>query len=436
MAHEPGPTVSLAAATPQTVVADVRSAPNVRKTVFVARQPIFDAAKDLYGYELLFRSGLDNVYDALHSDTSTLDVIANSLLVIGLDELAGGRRVFINFTRNLLVKGVADLLPADRVALEIEKACEPDEDVLAACERLKSLGYVLALDAFTRDDPRRPLLPFADIVKVDFLTALGRERSQIIRSLAGTPVQALAERVETVAAFDEAAACGYTFFQGYFFSKPIIRSGSRLAACKLNHLRMLDQINRPELSYDELEAIIKHDVALVYSLLKFINSAWFGLRYPITSIKHALILLGPKEVGKWYALVALRLMASDKPHELLLRCMTRAKMAEALAPACGLKGEAPQLFLVGLFSVIDALLDAPMADVLAHLPLDDRIKAALLGEPCPYRSVHDTLLAYEQGDWATFSACARALNLDESLVADAYTQSLRWSHEAFTLGAF
>jgi EAL and modified HD-GYP domain-containing signal transduction protein len=403
-------------------------------SVFVARQPIFDRTKNVFGYELLFRSGTENRYDpSADADASTLDVIASSFLVIGLDELTGGKRGFINFTRNLLLGDVVDLLPPEFVAVEILENIAPDEEVLAACRRLKEAGYLLALDDFVTATAGSPLLEMADIVKVDFMGTSPEERKRLGQDLVARGIKALAEKVETVEDFDAAAACGYSYFQGYFFSKPIIKSGNRIAGNKLSYLRMLREINRPELSYDQLEEAIKQDVALTYNLLRFINSAWFGLRYKISSIKHALVLLGSKEIRKWFALVALRNMSTDKPNELLLRSMTRAKMAEAMAPMVGLAKHGPELFLTGMFSVIDALLDAPLPEVMEKLPLDEQVKAALLGQASPYKPVFDLVMAYEKGDWEAFSRQAAQLHLDERLVPQVFSESLKWANEAFSL---
>jgi EAL and modified HD-GYP domain-containing signal transduction protein len=409
------------------------SVQSVGTSAFVARQPIFDRAKNVFAYELLARRGPENRCDATDPDGATLDVIAGAFLTIGLDELTGGKRGFINFTRKLLLEDVAALLPSDRVGIEIVENIEPDEEVLTACRALKAAGYLLALDDFVTAMDGSPFLDLADIVKVDFLGTTPEERKKIAQDLAARGIQALAEKVETAEIFDEAVAAGYSYFQGYFFAKPDVRSTNRISGNKLSHLRMLNEVNRPELSYDQLEGVIKQDVALTYNILRFINSAWFGLRYRITSIKHALVLLGPKEIRKWFALVTLRQMGSDKPNELLVRSMTRAKMGELIAPLVGLDSRAPELFLMGMFTVIDALLDTPMQDLMPKLPLDDQIKAALLGQPNLYKDVCDIITLYERGEWDEFLRRAAELHMDASRLPQIYADSLKWAYEAFSL---
>jgi len=398
--------------------------------VFVARQPIFHRAKNVHGYELLFRSGRENRYDGTDDDACTLDVIATSFSAIGLDELTAGQRGFINFTRSLLLQDIADLLPPDQVTVEVLENIEADDDVVAACKRLKDGGYTLALDDFVLVDPNHRLLELADIVKIDFAATPSEERKRVAEFLNGRKIRALAEKVETDEEFQEAEASGYTYFQGYFFAKPTIHEGKDVSANNLARLRLLEQMNRPEISVEEIEGIIKQDVALTYKLLRFINSAWFGLRHKISSIRHALVWLGPKEVRKWFALVSLRDMGTDKPNELFLRAMTRAKMGESIAPASAMREQASELFLMGMFSLMDAILDMPMSEVLTKLPLDDQIKTALLGGSCPFRWVHDLIGAYERGNWDTFSEHANQLHLDENVVPPIFNESIRWANQA------
>jgi len=402
----------------------------VSTSVFVARQPIFHRAKNVHGYELLFRSGRENRFDGTDGDACTLDVIANSFATIGLDVLTAGHRGFINFTRNLLLQDVASLLPPDQVTVEVLENIEADDEVTAACRRLKDAGYALALDDFVLTDPNHPLLDLADIVKIDFMATPQEEQKRVADFLNGRKIKALAEKVETDEDFRRAEEDGYTYFQGYFFARPSIHEGKEVSASKLARLRLLEQVNRPEIAVDDVEEIISQDVALTYKLLRFINSAWFGLRHKISSIRHALVWLGPKEVRKWFALVSLRDMGTDKPNELFLQALTRAKMAEGIAPAARMQEDAPELFLMGMFSLMDAVLDMPMSQVLTKLPLDEQIKTALLGGSCPFRWVYDLIAAYERGNWEGFAGQAAHLKLDEDVVPPVFNESITWANQA------
>ena len=401
--------------------------------VFVARQPIFDRNQKVFAYELLFRSGMGNAYDGTNADASTLDVIANSFVEIGLDELTGGKRAFINFTRNLLLHEITDLLPKDLVTVEILEDVEPDEDVLSACRQLKDAGYVMALDDFVLADAGSPFLDLADIVKVDFMGTTPEQRKSLSADLVRRGIKPLAEKVETVEEFQEALDAGYEYFQGYFFSKPVIHSSKKLSANRLSQIRMLKEVNSPELSYEDLDGTISQDVALSYKLLRYMNSAWFGLRCPIDSIKRALVQMGPKEIRKWFALVTLRDMGSDKPDVLLLTGMTRAKMSETVGTMASMERNGSELFLMGMFSIIDGLLDTPMAEILEKLPLDEKISSALLGRECPFGTVYNAITSYEKGAWDTFAQHAAVLKIDENRVPEAFNASLKWAQQALSV---
>ena len=402
-------------------------------SVFVARQPILDGEQKTYAYELLFRSGLENRCNFTDGDSATLDVIANTFLEIGLDDLTAGKPCFINFTRKLLLQNVPQLLPPELVVVEILEDIEPDEDVLSACRGLRDAGYTLALDDFVLADRGSPFLDVAQIVKVDFMGTTPDQRRQIAADLESRGILALAEKVETGEEFTEAERDGYSYFQGYFFSRPVIHEGKALEGNNLTYLRLLQEVSRPELSYEELEATIKQDVALTYRLLRFINSAWFGLRNEIESIHHALVWLGPPEIRKWFSLVCLRNMATDKPGELMVEGITRAKMAESLAEDLDLEEQKSELFLMGMFSILDGLLDRPMSEILPDLPINPEIKSALLGQPCRFRQVLDTVIAFERGEWGTFSAHAATLELPEDAVQAVFIESAKWATNAFNV---
>jgi len=400
--------------------------------VFVARQPIFDREKVVHAYELLFRSGFENYYNALDDDKATVDVIANSFFVIGFDQLTDGRRAFINFTRNLLTRRVATLLPREAVTVEILEDVEPDGEMVKICKDLKESGYTVAMDDFVSKDVGNPLVQFADIVKVDFMGTEPAERKALCERLSATGVKPLAEKVETEDEFLDAVKWGYEYFQGYFFSKPVIRTGKRLAGNKLTYLQVLYEVNQPGISYDELEKLIKQDLSLTYQLLRFMNSAWFGFRSEIKSVRHALVLLGPKEIKKWFSLIALTNMATDKPEELILRAVARAKIAEGIAPLVGMKEHRSELFLLGMFSLIDAVTDTPMDEIMEKLPLDQQVKQALLGEECGFKTVYDTILSYERGEWDPFAECAHKLKLEEAAMPGLVSESQQWASQAFS----
>ncbi len=401
------------------------------KDVFVARQPIFDSKKNVSAYELLFRSSIENFCVPLQDgDQTTNKLLSNSFLVIGLDSITKGKRAFVNFTRNLILQGAPSSIPKELIAVEILENVEPDNQVVNVCKELKGSGYMLVLDDFVFDTKFWPLIELADIIKVDFLTTKGEARRAIIEECGRNEIKFLAEKVETVEEFTEARNMGYTFFQGYFFSKPIVISSKDISSNKLSYLRVLHEINRPDMEFNKLEEIVKHDVALSYKLLKFINSTFFRLTVKVESIKHALVLLGIKEIRKWVSLIALGHMAVDKPQELLVVSLIRARFCESVAVLIGQVDNASDFFMMGLFSVIDALLDRPMKDVLTELPISDGIKEALVGKENILHDVYRMVLSYEKGDWESINQYLTKLNLSEKKLPDFYIDSVKWANMA------
>jgi EAL and modified HD-GYP domain-containing signal transduction protein len=399
--------------------------------IYVARQPIFNKQQEVYAYELLYRSGANKFYSSLNGDQASSEVITNSFLLIGLETLTRRKKAFINFTRNLLENDVATLLPNDLIVVEILQDIEPDEKMLAACRKLKELGYLLALDDFLYDDIFKPLLDLVDIIKVDFLTTPVEQRRAVVQRIEPHKALFLAEKVETREDFVQAVEMGYSYFQGYFFSKPDIVSGRDIPSFKLTYLKILQEINKPELDFDRLEKLIKMDVSLSYKLLKFINSLAFGFRSEIRSIRQALVLLGKKEISKWLSLISLKSIGENKPDELIITAICRAKFCELIAPRVGLKNRNSDLFLMGMFSLMDAFLDQPLSDILAQLPISEDIKTALLGGKSRFRDIYELILAYETGDWERLSRKAAKLELEEKEVKEFYLNSLEVSNQIF-----
>ncbi|CQR70744.1 EAL domain protein [Sporomusa ovata DSM 2662] len=398
--------------------------------IHVARQPIFDTALNVFAYELLFRSNFINMYDGTDGDQATHSVIANSFLLIGMETLTNGKKAFINFTANSLQNNIPAMLPKKLVAVEILEDIIPNEKILRVCKKLKQDGYLLVLDDFVFKPQFLPFIELADIIKVDFRTTPRNERQQLIRRLQNYRVKFLAEKVETQEEFQDARSMGYSYFQGYFFCKPSVLSGKNLPAYKANHLHILQEINRPELELSQIEYIIKRDVSLSYKLLRFINSAFFGFKSTISSLRQALTLLGQKELIKWVSIVALKGIADNKPGELILESLIRARFSEILASGKMMKHRVADAFLMGMFSHIDVLLDRPLQEILDEIRLDEEIKYALLDiAPNQFSILYKLIQTYEKGDWEAYSGYAKELELNEQTVLKAYRESLVWAHD-------
>ena len=398
---------------------------------FVARQPIFDRRLNVFAYELLFRSGFDNFcdIDGSQGDIASSEVLTTGFVLTGLQELTGGRKASINFTRNLLLQEIPTLFPSDMLLVEVLEDVVPKPEVVAACRKLKSAGYTILLDDFTQEYLESPLLEYVDIIKVDFSLCSASDSKDIPRRLENHGLRFLAEKVESVDQFRQAIESNYTYFQGFFFSKPVVRSDSTIPGSKLVYLRIMNEISKPGVSFADIEEIVKQDVSLSYKLLRFINSAYFGLQQPVTSIGNGLALLGMREIRKWVALSALSRLAEDKPEELIVHSLLRARLCECIAVEVGLRNRGPELFLMGMFSLVDAIMDKPMSEILGQLPLTEETKSALLGADHLFRNILDAVVAYERGEWPRCSDLAAAINLGEHVLPTLYHESMRWINQ-------
>jgi c-di-GMP-related signal transduction protein len=402
---------------------------------YIARQPIFDAGFDVFGYELLFRSGPENFFSYDHGDTASRKVMSDSLCVHGLEALTAGRRAFVNVTRRVLVDELYSILPPESTALEVLETIPPDDEVIRACRTARENGYLLALDDFVFDPRYEPFLPEMDIIKVDWLATTATQRRAIASRAETGGFDVLAEKVESYDDVHEAARLGCRYFQGFFFCVPEMIASRDIPAVKLNYLRLLDQINRPMVDLDELEQIIHCDTGLSYKLLKYLNSVAFGLRHRVSSIRHAITLLGDKAVRKWASLIALTSLSEDKPSELCRTGLIRARFCELIGHDAGFRGRELDLFVLGLFSVVDALLDRPMAQVVADLKIWPEVKSTLLGETTPLSPIFALALALERGRWDEVSRITSRLPLKDAQVPAAYESAILWAHGIMPGGA-
>ncbi len=400
----------------------------------MARQAIFDRNLNVFGYEILFRSGAENVFKCADGDKASSSVIENLLDTFGVDALTLGKKAFINVTRRMLVQEYASLLPKERIVLEILEDVQADDAVLAACRNLKGAGYTLALDDYQKTAGNEPLIPFADIIKVDFRLSPLEERRAYAERHGKGGTRLLAEKVETRQELNEAIGLGYTLFQGYFFCKPEMMSRKDIPPYKLNYLRFLREVNQPEVDFDGLEKIIQQDVALSLKLLRYINSAMFGLRSKVDSIKRALVLLGVRPIKRWVSLLALAAMGDDKPGELIVTSLVRARFCEQVGQQSGLKEQAFELFMMGMLSAVDAILDRPMAELVNELPLSDQVKKILLGDRTGLGRVLGLALAYETGDWDRVQEIMKGLTVNEARIPEIYREAVKWASQIFEIG--
>jgi len=388
---------------------------------FVARQPIFDRDERVFGYELLFRNGTEQAFqgDIDAAARSTLD----SSLLFGIDTLCDHRRAFINCTREVLLNDMVTLLPPTLAVVEILESIEVDNEIISACQRLRSAGYLIALDDFTADDARESLFPLTDIIKVDLRATTRAERVDMMRSL-GASHSMLAEKVETQEEFRETLRDGFHYFQGFFFRRPELMKARDIPACQLNYLRMLAMVSRPTLDLKEIERAIKGEASVCYRLLRYLNSPVFAFHNNIHSVRHALGMLGEREIRRWVRLVATLSAGKGKSSELVFSALIRARFCELLSPRLG-AGDS-DLFLIGLLSLMDVIMQIPMAQILESVPVDQESKAALLGSG-PLYPIYRLMLAQEAGAWEDAANISALLGLPSGEVAEAYFNAVVWA---------
>ncbi|ORJ62853.1 hypothetical protein B5V00_01990 [Geothermobacter hydrogeniphilus] len=395
----------------------------IMTNVYIARQPIYNRRLQVEGYELLFRSGEENRADVHDRDRATSTVLRNAFMEIGLGHLVGEKPAFINFTRNLLLDRESFPYPYEKVVLELPAYLEPDAEVVAAVADLRRRGCRFALDNFGFSDPRVPLVDLVDYIKLN-LQELGLEKiPELMGHLGGCEAKLLAHCVESQQEYVACRELGIDHFQGFFFCRPEIVKGRRLPASRLSTIRLLSQLQSPDVTIEELEKIIAQDVSLSYRLLRYLNSVQFGLVSKIDSIRHAVSYLGLDNLRVWASVILLARI-DEKPVELLKTSLVRGKMCELLGRESG-ESDHGMFFMVGLFSTLEALLDLPIGDILQDLPLAEGIKLALLGYAGSPGEALACVLAYERGEWDAVDDAP----YPGDTVSQAYLRAIAWAEE-------
>ena len=389
---------------------------------FLGRQAILDKAMHLYGYELLFRSGTENVFCG-DSEDATNHIIDSCLSMIAC---ASPKNLFINCTRDALVNMSVTLLPSRSVVLEILETVPPDKDLIGACKKLKRLGFRLALDDFLPDESKRELVEMADFIKVDYRISSPEVRRDIYNMCRkGRPVF-VAEKVETLAEVDAAKNEGNTLFQGYFHSRPEIISEPQISTSKLVYLQMLAALAKPSPDLTEVERILQLEPSLCYRLLRLANSALFGFRYRISTIRGALIAVGDDAFRKLVTVVLAGKIYDSAPDMDVRQALERAHFCESLAPV--LNENPAELYMLGMLSMMDRMLNIPMMKLLGLVFLSTPLEEALLGSPNGLGRALEFCEYHERGGDSVGPVCSDALLRD---CASKYFEALLSAGRAF-----
>lgn len=395
---------------------------------FVARQPIFTARMQIWGYELLFRHG-ENIQEAVFADgdQATTQIIADgyNLAVQGLRQ---GARALVNFPRSVLLGEAPYVLPADQCVVEILETVLPEAEVISACRELKRRGYMLALDDFEGGPGLEPLCEIVDIIKVDVLGKTPAQVEAIAKGVKKFDALLLAEKVENHDVFKVCRKLGFTYFQGFFFNRPELIPGRKLSASQINKVKLLKELSAPDVDTSRLVEIIQTDLSISYRLLRYINSAFFGLQVKITSIPRAVTMLGSRNLRQWLQVVVLSDVGTeDKAHELVRISVQRARFLHLLAMSRPTVFDRDGMFLLGFFSLLDAILDQSMDLVLEEIPLDPAIKRALT-DPDDTNAVWIALLdEIDRCNWKRLNRKAEQLGVPITLVNRLSAEASIWA---------
>jgi len=399
-----------------------------RSSVCVARQPIFDAQMRVVAYELLYRAApQDAKAHLLDGASATAQVVVGSVAEIGLDSLSGGLDIHLNLPRELIVEPLElPLRPANTV-LEILESVRSEPRVLAGISFFRKQGFRIALDDYVSLHHDEDLLQLADIVKIDLLLEPVDCWPQTVAKLQARGVEVVAEKVESREQFEQCYSLGIQAFQGYWFQRPETFSAHRAGSERLATLQVLAALQEPDLPIEHLVRVVHQDLALVYRLLRVINSGYYNLPRAVTSVQEALVLLGTDNLRRLCALMALAAFES-RPLELLVNALVRARMCELLAAVKQPQWSA-KLFFAGLLSHLDALLGVTTAEALRTLPLTKDLEQALTSYAGPMGTVLECVVAFERGRWDALDALSVSFELSQEL----YLEAVRWAEEARAL---
>ena len=407
--------------------------------VFIGRQPIFNLHEQVVAYELLYRSKNKNEFPLVDSDAATVDVLVNSFLSIGIEEVTKGKPSFVNFTDNLLKSRLADYLDPAQVVIEILEDVPINQQLVKRVMELKSLGFKIALDDFILDDRVEvydELFAHIDFIKVDFLMSPLLERMEIENKVKENfpHITLLAEKVETRNQFEVAKHSGYELFQGYFFEQPQIIKATDIPTNTLQYFQILTLLKDDEPNIDLLAESIERDISLTYKLLQMINNSDKRSKSKVRSIKQAILLLGLAELRKWIYLLAMREIEmntdTDLFNELMRTSLFRAKVCEKLAKL-SYQQNFSEYFLIGMFSLIDCILQRPMSLILQKLPFPEEISETILGEKTEMTPYLDFSIALGKLDWNALEMLAPKFNLDIESMDLLYKEALEWAETSF-----
>ena len=395
--------------------------------IYVARQPIFDIKKCIFGYELLFRADMANFFPDIEGDSATSKLLSNSFFNIGIEKIAGSNLAFINFTQELLLKQLPLMFSQDRLVVEILEDVQPERDVIEACQEIALNGYIIVLDDFFYKPSLEPLIEVADIIKIDVKATPLEEVGDLVKKMTERGVDLLAEKVETHDEFNRALEMGFRYFQGFFFSKPEVLKGKEISTPQMQLLEIMAEVNKENFEFNRLEKMIVRDASISYKLMRLINSTYFKRAKEISSIRQAIVMIGEVGIRRFLSLISMAGLAGNKPDELIKVSLVRAKFCELLGDHPGSSVETSELFTLGLFSLIDAIMDDTMENLMSQIPISGNIKEVLISGTGDLSGYLTLVESYERGDWEEIEDATNIMGIDQSDLPRQYMESLGWA---------
>lgn len=395
---------------------------------YIARQPIFNVHKRVFAYELLYRGIESRSLDEIGGTKATASLLSSTFLTKDIEEISSHKPCFINFTQDLLERNLPAMFPKSNIVVEVLEDVEPTRKVIETCRQLHESGYRIALDDFIYDRKFEPLLELASIVKIDVRLTPLNTLMRTLNLLSRHKVKLLAEKVESLEEFDKANKLGFSYYQGYFFCRPEPIEIKEISVIKVNLLRLLAEVTRKDTTIERLKEIISDDIAITYKLLRFLNSSYFYLLEEVKSVEHAIAYLGEKELRRFVMLVIVSELTTDKPTELVRLALVRAKYCELLGQASPYRNESSQLFLVGLFSLLDAMLDVTMKELMGKLPISDKVKTAFLEKKGVYAGFLHIAIASERNQVKALKTLFTQLQIDLGQVQPSYMTAVKYAN--------
>jgi len=397
---------------------------------YAARQPILDREKKLFGYELLFRDSLDNVFPDIDGDEATSKMVEASKFNMGITDFTGNKPAFINFTLETMSQGYPEMLTTDEVIVEILETVKPGKKLLALCKELHERGYTLALDDYVHQSVWEHFFPYIKIIKIDIQQSDLGDIQTIQNAILPFPhIQLLAEKVETHEEYNQAFALGFEYFQGYFFAKPEVVKTKSLSPSQMAMAELLYETSKPDLDLSAITGVFERDITLSYKLLRYANSPIFRRRSEISTIKQALVLLGSMELKRFIGMMFATNVNPEKPTELIKLAMARAKFCELSAGQVTPHLDESIAFLTGLLSMIDAILDDDIDTILAKLPLAQEIKDTLITHKGVMAALIKLVELIEQAEWDKTAIVIDKLALSKEQVIQDYSKAISWADE-------